>query len=97
MLDLELRAELSDHCVIEICIVVCDNPLGDAIPTNQVVFDEMGNHIFGDRGERGCFNPFCKVVNGDEDEAVFVRSCGLDFSDHIIAPHCEWPRRIHDI
>ena len=87
MLDLELRVELNDHCIIEIGTVVCDDPFRDAILIDQVVFDEPGNNIFGDRGERGCFKPLCKVIKGEEDEVVPIRSCGLDSSDHADAPH----------
>ena len=86
VLHLELRVEFSDHSVIKIGTVVCDDPFGDAIPTNHVVLDEPGNHILGDRGERSCFNPLYEIVNGDEDEAVSVRGSRLDFSNLSI-PH----------
>ena len=45
MLDLELRAEHNDHCVIEIGTVLCDNPLGDAISIDKVMLDETGHNI----------------------------------------------------
>ena len=51
MLDLELCAEINDDCVVEIGTIVCDNPLGDAIPTDKVMFDEPGDHILSNRGK----------------------------------------------
>ena len=51
MLDLELRVELSDHCVVKIGTVICDDPLGDVMPIDQVMFDEPGDHILISRGK----------------------------------------------
>ena len=86
MLNLEVQAEFCDHSIVNIGTIICDDPFRDAIPTNQVVLDEPGNQILSDRGERSRFNPFCKIVNNDEDEAVSIRGSKLDFSNHI-KPH----------
>ena len=64
VLDLKLHAEFRDHSVVEIGTIVCDNPLGDTIPTDKVMLNEPGDNILSNRGKRGCFNPFCEVVNG---------------------------------
>ena len=97
MLDLELRVEFCDHNVVDIGTIFCDDSLGDAIPTYEVMLNESSYHILSDRGERGCFNLFFEVVNGNKNEMMSIRSSRLDLSDHINAPHCEWPQRNHDI
>ena len=65
MLDIELRAEFGDHRVVEFGTIICDDSLGDTLPVDKIMFYEPGDHILGNRGERGCFNPFCEVVNSD--------------------------------
>src|ERR1051325_9121677 len=82
MFDLELRAEFSDHLVVEIRVVICDNPFGSAIPTDKVMFDESSHNILGNRCKRGCFYPLGEVIDYHEDETMSVGSGGLDFSDH---------------
>src|ERR1043165_4531534 len=91
MLDLELRAEFGDYFVVEIGAVICDNPFGSAIPTDKIMFDESSHNILGNRRERGCFYPLGEVVNCYKDETVSVGSCGLDFSNHVNAPHRKRP------
>ena len=97
MLNLELYAEFRDHSIVEIGTIICDDSLWNTIPTYEVMFDKAGNHIFGDRGEGSCFDPFSKVVNGNQDEAMSVGSRGLDLSNHINAPHCKWPRSSQNV
>ena len=70
MLDLELRAEFSDHFVVEIRVVICDNPFGSAIPTDKIMLDESSHNILGNRCERGCFYPLGKVINCHKDETM---------------------------
>ena len=48
VLYLELLAELSDHLVIEIGTIVCNDPFRDTITKDEVVSDECGYHILGD-------------------------------------------------
>ena len=45
MLNLELLAQGGDHSVIKVCTIICDDPLGDAVPANKVLLDEAGNNI----------------------------------------------------
>ena len=51
VLDLELRAEFCDHSVVEIGTIICDNPLGDAIPTNKVMLNESRDNILSNGGK----------------------------------------------
>ena len=51
MLDLELRAKFSDHSVVDIGTIFCDNPFGDSISTNKVMLDEPCHNILGNRGK----------------------------------------------
>ena len=93
MRDFELRAEFGDHFVVEIGAVICDNPFGSVVPTDKIMLDESSHNILGNRCERGCFYPLGKVINCHKDETMSIGSCGLDFSDHVNAPHCKRPRR----
>src|ERR1044072_9566499 len=97
MFNLELRAELGDHLVVEIRAVSCDNPFRSAIPTDKIMFDKSSYNILGNRCERGCFYPFGEIINCHKDETVSVGSSGLDFSDHVNAPHRERPRSSQNI
>ena len=47
MFDLELRAEFSDHGIVEIGTIVSDDPLRDAISIDKVMLDESSHHILG--------------------------------------------------
>src|SRR3954465_13771816 len=96
MFDLELCAKFSNHSVVQICAIVSDNPFRDAVPTNEIVFDEPGHHIFGDRSKRSCFYPLCEVVNSDQDKAMSVGGSRFDFTNHINTPHCKRPRSRQD-
>ena len=91
MLNLELLAQSGDHSVVQVCTVVRDDPVGDTIPAYEVLLDEAGNHIFCNRGEGSCFDPFGEIVNGNQDEAMSIGCRGLDLSNHVNAPHCKWP------
>ena len=57
MLNLELLAQGGDHSVVQVCTVISDDPLGDTVPANKVLFDEAGNHILSNRGVGSCFDP----------------------------------------
>ena len=97
MFNLELRAEIGDHFVIEIGTIVRDNPFGDSIPTNKIMLDESSHNILGNRCERGCFYPFGKVINSNKDEMMSIGSGGFDLSNHVNAPHCERPQSDQNI
>ena len=45
MLNLELLAQSSDHSVIQVCIIVRDDPVGDTVPTYEVLLDEAVGHL----------------------------------------------------
>ena len=51
MSDLELHAKFCDHSIVEIGTIVYDNPFGDTIPTDEVILNEPGHNILGDRGK----------------------------------------------
>ena len=87
MLDLEFLTELSDHNVVEVCTIICNDSLRNTIPTDKILFDELGHNILGDRSEGSCLNPICEVINGNQDEAVPIRSCRSNLPNHIDAPH----------
>ena len=91
MLDLKLGAKLSNHRIIEVSPIGGDNPFGDTITADEVVFDESGSHILGGRGKRSGFDPFGKIVDCNKNEAISAGSGGPDLSNHVNAPHCEWP------
>ena len=63
-MDLELHAEFSDHSVVEISTIVCDNPFKDAIPIDKVMFDEPCNNILGNSSKRSSLNLLHEVING---------------------------------
>ena len=45
------------HSVVEVGTIICDDYLGDAIPTDKVMFYEPGDHILGNISERGMLKP----------------------------------------
>ena len=51
VLDFELRAKFNDHNVVKVGTIVRDDSLGDAIVTYEVMLNESGDHILGNRGE----------------------------------------------
>ena len=92
MLNLELLAQSGDHSIVQICTIVRNDPVGDTIPTYEVLLDEEGNHILCNGSEGSCFDPLGKVINGHRDETVSIGCCRLDFSNHVDSPHSELPR-----
>ena len=48
MLDLKMSAKLRDHSIVEVSPIVGDDPFGDTIAANEVMFDESGYHILCD-------------------------------------------------
>ena len=51
MFDFELRAEFRNHSIIEIGTIFCDNPFGDALPTNKIMLNEPSHNILGNRSK----------------------------------------------
>ena len=97
VLNLELHAESHDHSVVEVGSIFLDDSFRDAIPTDEFRLYKSGDYILGNKGERGCFNLFYKVVNGNNNEAMSIRSSMLDFYNHINAPHFKRPRSSQNI
>ena len=64
MLDLELLAQDSDHSIAQVRTIVCNDPLWNTLSTNEILLDEPGDNILGNRREGGFLNPLCKIVNG---------------------------------
>ena len=97
MINLELLAQSGDYSVVQICTIVCDDPVGDTIPAYEVLLDEAGNHILRNIGKGSCLDPLGEIVNSNQDEAMSVGRCGLDLSNHVNTPHCKWTQSGHDI
>ena len=64
MLEPKFLAQGSDHSMVQVRTIVCDDPLRDTILTDEILFNEPGYNILGNRNERGRLNPFRKIVNG---------------------------------
>ena len=47
MLDLELSVKLGNHSIVKVSPIVDDDPFGDTIAGDEVMFDESGYHILG--------------------------------------------------
>ena len=92
MLNLELFAQSGDHSVVKVSTVARDDPVGDTIPANEVLFDEPCNNILCDGCEGSCFDPLGKVINGHQDEAMSIECCRLDLSNHVNPPHSKRSR-----
>ena len=97
MLDLELSAKFGNHSIGKVSPIVGDDPFGDTITIDEVVFDESGYHVLGDWGKGGDFDPFGEIINSDKNEEMSIGSSGLDLSNHVNAPHCKWPWSGHDV
>ena len=48
LLDLELSAKFSNHSIVEVSTIVGDDPFGDTIAVDEVVFDESSYHALCD-------------------------------------------------
>ena len=48
ILDFELSTKFCNHSIVEIDSIVSDDPFGDTIAADEVMFDESGCHILGD-------------------------------------------------
>ena len=97
MLDLELRAKLSDHSIIEVFTIIRNDSFWNTVPTYEVMYDELGHNILGERSKSSYLDPFHEVINGNQDETVPIRNCQSNLSNHVDAPHCEWPRSSQDV
>ena len=73
MINLELLAQSGDHSIVQVCTIVGDDSVRDAIPANEVLLDEAGHHILCNGGEGSCLDPLGKVINGHQDETVSMQ------------------------
>ena len=48
MIDFELSAKFGNHSIVEVSPIVGDDPFGDTIAADEVMFDESGYHVLGD-------------------------------------------------
>src|SRR3954471_20474886 len=97
MLDLEGLTKLLYHLVIEIRSIISNDLLRNPIMTDYVVLDKTSDHLLGDIRVRCGFNPLGEVIDGNQNEAMSIRSSRLNLSNHINAPHCKRPRRSQNI
>src|SRR3954471_10224843 len=97
MLDLEGLTKLLHQLVIEIRSIISNDLLRNPITTDYVVLDKTSNYLLGDIRIRCGFNPLGEVINGNQNEAMSVRSSRLNLSNHVNAPYCERPRRSQNI
>ena len=58
----ELFAELGDHCIVEICTIVHNNPFWYTISTYQIVPNKPCHDVLGYGSKGRCFNPLRKVI-----------------------------------
>ena len=93
-LNLEFLEEFQ-NLSFEVNTVIRYECLGDSIPINDVLPDEVSHLNRRQSFVRSCFDPFSELIDCDQDESVTVRSCWRDLSDNIDAPGGEWPRRCH--
>src|SRR3954468_14591713 len=89
MLDLEGLTKLLHHLVIEIRSIISNDLLKNPITTDYVVLDKAGNHLLGNVRIRYGFIPLGEVIDGNQNEAMSIRSSRLNLSNHVNAPHCE--------
>ena len=51
VLDLELRAQCGNYSIVDIGTIICDDSFRDTGPTNEILFDELGHKVLGNRIE----------------------------------------------
>ena len=60
---MEVIAELLEFFVVELCSIIWYDGVGDFIPADDVLVDELLDLYGRDGRERFCFNPFSEVVD----------------------------------
>ena len=50
ILDFEILAQIFYHLIVEVGSVISNDPVGNSIAANDLIFDEAGNHLSGDFG-----------------------------------------------
>ena len=97
MLYLKLFTELGDHRIVEICTVVCNDPLWYTVSTDQIVSNKSCHNVLGHSSKGSCLNLLRKVINYYQDETMPVGRNRYDLTNHIDAPHCKRPRNCQNI
>ena len=97
MLDLEILAALLHHFVIQIGAIVSNDFPRESVSTNQFPLYESDHHTPCDISIGSRFDPFGEIIYCHENEAMTVRSLGLNGPDDVYPPHGKRPRGRHDI
>ena len=63
LLDLEVIAELLKFITVELCSIIRYDSVGDSIPADDVLVDELLDLCRHDGRKHFCFNPFSEVVD----------------------------------
>ena len=97
MLDFERLTKLLHHLVIQIGPIVGNDLFGYSVMTNKILLNEPIYHLLGDIGISCRFDPFRKIIYGNQNEMVPVGRSRFNFADHINSPHRKRPRGGQDI
>jgi len=97
MLDFEIRTYFLHHFVIQIGAIVSNDLPRESVPTNQLPLYEFDHHTPRDIGVGSHFDPFGEIIYHHENEAMTIRSLGLDGPDDVYPPHGKRPEGGHDI
>ncbi|RDY02309.1 Gypsy retrotransposon integrase-like protein 1, partial [Mucuna pruriens] len=74
-----------------VCSIVCDDVIRETVSAYDVSFDELDHYAFCYTSVRHGFYPLCEVVNGHQNEPMSIGRLRLYRTNHIQAPHGEWP------
>lgn len=62
------------HVVMKVLGIVCCDGVGQAIPTDDILFDEAGYLCLCQTCKRGSFYLFSKIINSDKNKTMLVGS-----------------------
>ena len=66
MLNVELSQEFFEPLIIKLSVIVCDNHVGETIPTYYKLLDERLDLGFGDVGHWLSIYPFGEIIHHDK-------------------------------
>jgi len=87
MLDFEICTHFLHHLVIQVGAIVSNDLPRESIPTNQLPLYEPNHYTPHDIGVGSRLNSLGEIIYRHENEAMIVRSLGLDGPDDIYSPH----------
>ena len=87
MFDFEIIAQFLHHLVIQIRLVVRNNPAWNPVSTYEILLDKLRNHLTCHIGVECRFHPFGEVIDSYQYEMVSVGCFQLNHSNHINSPH----------